>query len=660
MKIIMRHSLCLLIVACPGLALGQAQFASHPPLRSVPAISSRALPAGPTLFVDAVRGDDAQDGSLARPWKTIQRALQQLGAGDTLLLRGGVFRENVSISLAGRKDAPITIASYPGEQAVLDGGLAEFFNAPGDAWQPFEGGAPGEFSSVRRFPNIRSVVGSFGDSMVGLHSYYHARDLRAPHEHVELLPDKSDIQPMYCGPGLWYDRTSGRLHARLAHTHLAGFDNYQGETDPRRLPLVIAPFRSVPLHLDRAEHLRLQDIVIRGGGFDTILIDQSSDIEFDNVTIWCGTYGVRAKGAQRLRIVRCGFYGNSPPWNTRYDAGFNSYPGRTQRDITRYNTHAWLVPEANGEHDVYCFPFNDDWEIAWCDFGDAGADGVYLGGVNVNFHHNLVDNTTDDGLYLSPMYARLDRLIGTATLHIHQNYFRRALTMFAYGGAEPKTTDRIFFYRNIVDLRAAVRTGRPATADGTVTSYAGKLTGDHGSPPWPTMFSYHNTIIAREPSRSADMGASQGATADRPRRVFNNVFVHGGKLPPITVPATGDVQSDGNIFWKPDLVPNEAAAFLSTFRGSKAFEDSRRLYPPGFDAHSRAADPLLVHAASDAQRSDDFRLQPASPAVNAGVVLPEDWPDPLRPLDPGAPDIGALPLGIESLAVGRTAAPVTK
>ena len=45
-----------------------------------------------------------------------------------------------------------------------------------------------------------------------------------------------------CGPGVWYDMKTGRIHARLGHTNLAhlGDQNYRGETDPRKLPLVIA------------------------------------------------------------------------------------------------------------------------------------------------------------------------------------------------------------------------------------------------------------------------------------------------------------------------------------------------------------------------------------------------------------------------------------
>lgn len=652
-----QFAICLLVLAGSDLDRSETKIASHQPLRTVPVVSKRARPDGPTRFVDAAKGENAQDGSQDHPWRTISHALKQLRAGDTLLLRGGVFRENVSISLVGRTDAPITIASFPGEQAVLDGGLAEFFETPNEAWAPFDEGGSGEFRSTRRFPNIRNVVGSFGDSLVGLHTYYHSKDLRAKDEHIELEDDKSDIKPMYCGPGLWYDRASGHLHARLAHTHVTGFDNYRGETDPRKLPLVIAPFRSVPLHLDRAEHLRIRDLVIRGAGYDTVLIDQSNDVEFDNVTIWCGTYGMRARGAQRLRLMSCGFYGNAPPWITRYDAGLNSYPGRTERDLTRYNTHAWLVPEANGEHDVFAFPFNDDWEIAYCEFGDAGADGVYLGGVNARFHHNLVDNTTDDGLYLSPMYARLDRIIGPATLHIHQNYFSRALTMFAYGGAEKQTTDRIFFYRNIVDLRAPIRVGRPTTPEGSVTSIAGQLTGDHGSPPWPTMFSYHNTIICREPGRAPDFLMTTGATADRPRRAFNNIYVHGANLKAFTLPDIATIQTDGHLYWQPGLDAGAANTFFTAYRSSPAFANSRQAYPPGFDAGSLVADPKFVKFSIDAASVNDYRLQEGSPAINAGVSVSADWPDPLRDSDVGKPDAGALPLGAEKLRVGRGAAP---
>ena len=151
------------------------------------------------------------------------------------------------------------------------------------------------------------------------------------------------------------------------------------------------------------------------------------------------------------------------------------------------------------------------------------------------------------------------------------------------------------------------------------------------------------------------MGASHGATADRPRRVFNNIFVHSEKLPPFSVAATGDVQSDGNLFWQPNLAANQAADFFKVFRTSKAFADSQRVYAPGFDAQSLVVDPKFIRSELTPLSVNDYRLHPDSPAVNAGVAIPDDWPDPVRSLDPGRPDIGAVPVGLEPFRVGRTA-----
>ena len=60
---------------------------------------------------------------------------------------------------------------------------------------------------------------------------------------------------------------------RLAHTHIKAFGdgNYRGETDPRKLPLIVAAWNSMPLSLRDAKHVRIQDVVIRGGGDNTVL-----------------------------------------------------------------------------------------------------------------------------------------------------------------------------------------------------------------------------------------------------------------------------------------------------------------------------------------------------------------------------------------------------
>src|SRR6185312_5349067 len=150
--------------------------------------------------------------------------------------------------------APITIRSYPGEMAVIDGGLREFAESPATSWEPFAGGAEGEYVSTRAWPEADSrraplqflpgswepmwgiedqrplALGHFADSMTPLHGYRTRTDLRATNE-LWLENKKDQSQGIYAGPGIWFDRETSRIHIRLAHHQLAGLGKaaYRGE-----------------------------------------------------------------------------------------------------------------------------------------------------------------------------------------------------------------------------------------------------------------------------------------------------------------------------------------------------------------------------------------------------------------------------------------------
>ena len=158
---------------------------------------------------------------------------------------------------------------------------------------------------------------------------------------------------------------------------------------------------------------------------------------------------------------------------------------------------------------------------------------------------------------------------------------------------------------------------------------------------------YHNTFVMAEGSRQADMATFASSGAKYPRRVFNNVYLHLTRLPAYTGPdPAGDAIEDGNLFWAPGIEAKAAGALFQRFRASEKFAQSKKIHPPGSSTNSLVADPKFRGAG-------DYRLQEGSPAVDAGVALPEDWPDPLRKEDRGKPDVGALPLGVEPFRVGR-------
>jgi hypothetical protein len=597
-----------------------------------------------TYFVDPQKGDDAANGSQDRPWRSVSHGVRQLRAGQTLVLRGGNYYERVYLALAGQRDQPITIRSYPGEQAILNGSLREFTERPAECWQPAEDAAPGEFVSKNVYPNLRDVVGSFSDSLIGLQTYYHAKDLQTTNELVDWedwdRQAETDLRPLYCGPGLWLDRLTGRIHCRLAHTHLPQpVPNYQGETDPRKLPLVIAPFDSVPLTLDGCQHIRLQDLVIRGAGYTSIALTQCRQLEIDHCSVWCGTYGLRLAGTEDFRLTNSRLYGSVAPWTFRSDASKRDYPGRPHRNLSRLNTHALIEIDSGRESSVFAFPQNDRWEIAHCHLADA-HDGVYLGAIDARFHDNLVENLQDDGIYLSPMYMR-HRLDKTdPQIHILSNTFRQMLTPLAFGGDRPEANDLVFIARNLFDLRAPVLTGRPSTKSAAAGTSSGKPLGDHGSPPWSAMKIYHNTFVMAEPARDVAKNTLGSNRAGHPRRVFNNLFIHLDRLPGYVPPVLEhDVISDGNWYWSPKATEKQLAAVFSRFRASELFSQSQTKYPSGWEANSRFSDPSV----------SEKKLDPmlGSLLIDAGVEIAADWPDPLRVQDRGRPDIGAYPVAVE-------------
>lgn len=78
---------------------------------------------GRTLYVSTA-GSDANPGTVAAPFRTVTRGLRVLQAGDTLLVRGGVYAEVAYAGdLAGTEAAPIVVGAMPGETVTIRGRL---------------------------------------------------------------------------------------------------------------------------------------------------------------------------------------------------------------------------------------------------------------------------------------------------------------------------------------------------------------------------------------------------------------------------------------------------------------------------------------------------------------------------------------------------------
>ena len=66
-------------------------------------------------------GSDSAVGSLDQPLRTIQEGANRAAAGDTVLIRGGVYREDITVPRSGTLAAPITFKPYKDESVIVSG-----------------------------------------------------------------------------------------------------------------------------------------------------------------------------------------------------------------------------------------------------------------------------------------------------------------------------------------------------------------------------------------------------------------------------------------------------------------------------------------------------------------------------------------------------------
>lgn len=75
-----------------------------------------------TYYVSNSIGDDNSDGSIDSPFETIGKAISKIDAGDSVIIRGGLYHEEILIdNLNSSISSPTLIKSFDGETVVIDG-----------------------------------------------------------------------------------------------------------------------------------------------------------------------------------------------------------------------------------------------------------------------------------------------------------------------------------------------------------------------------------------------------------------------------------------------------------------------------------------------------------------------------------------------------------
>lgn len=108
----------------PATSLTTATTDGFAPTTHAPGAQSTSPPTtveSRELYV-AADGSDDSSGTAEDPWATLDHALDQLRAGDTLTVREGTYRERISVEAnPGEPDAPIVVQAAADEHPVIYG-----------------------------------------------------------------------------------------------------------------------------------------------------------------------------------------------------------------------------------------------------------------------------------------------------------------------------------------------------------------------------------------------------------------------------------------------------------------------------------------------------------------------------------------------------------
>jgi hypothetical protein len=87
----------------------------------MPATSST----GNTYFIDGKTGADSDPGSQARPWKTIQKCLTVVAAGETCQVAAGTYNESLTLNTSGTASLPIIIKCEMEKICIVNSGTSQ-------------------------------------------------------------------------------------------------------------------------------------------------------------------------------------------------------------------------------------------------------------------------------------------------------------------------------------------------------------------------------------------------------------------------------------------------------------------------------------------------------------------------------------------------------
>jgi hypothetical protein len=452
-------------------------------------------------------GNDNNTGALDSPWRTLEHALERLSPGDVLNLRGGTYYESeLNIDLKGTALAPIIIQSYPGERAVIDGGLPDFRQTPNSEWEVVN-------SNIQLYRSRKTFSGDFKfvrawlvDDDIQLVEYESANNL----ESTNYGP-LNGLAPLYMGPGLQL-RNDDHIYIRLMY-------NPNDLTDPSGKPIAPTPSNINPNHnkiavfftdylfmLDGASYLHFKNLDFAHAEYIMEVRNGSHHIELSGCQVNYGTQGLlfRDNNSHHWEIYNCEFNNGAPDYIYWTDVK------NRDEDVTEAYPEFQSAAINGPMPDFY---IHDN--LIRNGFDGLGVDD---GTTNTRIIGNIFKQLQDDSINLSR---------GISNVEVAHNMFWRVRGGVANLGSS-KSPGHVYIHHNVIDNSAYQRGGRPGnyrSDNWPVWSIGSPFPGhdEKNKTSWWKL--YNNTIISRQdPGHQWAPAGPDEVTGNPEKYVFNNIF----------------------------------------------------------------------------------------------------------------------------------------
>jgi hypothetical protein len=538
-------------------------------------------------------GSDQNNGSLHSPWQTVAHALRQVSPGAVLNLRGGIYYEHgVTVDAAGTASAPITLQSYPGERAVIDGGVSFFRDVPNTEWELVDRDLA-LYRSRRVFSGESGFVRAWLiDDDVQLLEYESAANLESTH-----YGPLNRLEPIYVGPGVQL-RDDGHIYIRLVYnphdlSDVAGkpIAPIPSNIDPNQNRIAVS-FSEYLLRLEGVSHLHIDGLDFAHARAILDVRNGSHDLALSNCRIHFGSQGI----------------------------------------ILRENTHGWEITGCEFNNGVPDYIYwtdvkNRDADVveAYPEFQSTAISGAMTG---FNIHHNLFRNTFDaldveqgskdtrisDNRFNEVRDDAINLSTGISNVEVAYN-----LIWHGMGGIANLSSDlppgHVYIHHNVIDNSAYQRGGRPGNYredNWPVWTIGSPFPGhdDGNKAAWWKL--YNNTIVTRQDAGHRWSAVGPDDVIGNPEKhVLNNIFyTFDERVIFRNDQASAGSQYDGNVFYRGkaeslplfiDFGDGGRYGSLQEFRAGSGIDWERHglEVDPGFDLvalNDAGSDPALIWA----------------------------------------------------------------